>query len=409
MMELTARSKQVATGPLPKAPRIVEVEKRKDGEHVAKLRPKTMRRWVLFLSFLLFVALPAAVGTYYYVVVATDRYAASAGFSVRGLDSGGALDGIGSLTGLVSSGSTSSDSHIILKYLSSRDILERLQKDFDVRSSFSHTDIDPISRLAPDASIEKLVDYWDSMISSSFDSTSGLIDFEVQAYSAGDAHRIAELVLQYTQDLINAMSENARADSVRFAESEVKLSEQRLLEALSNISAFRTREGSIDPAASAQLDIARISSLESRLVDIRTRIQAISNSVDADAPSMVMLRTQEKALQEQISQQTIRIGSSSEGRLKTSATSQQLEVYQTLEVEKSFAEQAYASAMASLEKARIDADRQQRYLAIYSAPALPQDAIYPRRAVNISLLLFVLFSIWGICVLIVYSVLDHLS
>lgn len=57
----------------------------------------------------------------------------------------------------------------------------------------------------------------------------------------------------------------------------------------------------------------------------------------------------------------------------------QLATYETLEVERNFAQQAYTSALSSLEKARVEADRQERYLAVYSTPAVPQYPLYPRR------------------------------
>ena len=102
----------------------------------------------------------------------------NAGFAVRGVDTGTGLDGIGSLTGLASAGSTTSDSYIILKYLKSRDIVDRLQTDMELRSAFSAATIDPLSRMRPDQPIEAVVDYWSRMITISFDATSGINYFD---------------------------------------------------------------------------------------------------------------------------------------------------------------------------------------------------------------------------------------
>ena len=83
--------------------------------------------------------------------------------------------------------------------------------------------------------------------------------------------------------------------------------------------------------------------------------------------------------------------------------------YEALEIEKNFAQQAYQSALSSLEQARAEADRQHRYLAVFTRPAYPQDAMYPNRAINILLLIAIVFSAWGIGTLIIYSVRDHMS
>jgi capsular polysaccharide transport system permease protein len=69
----------------------------------------------------------------------------------------------------------------------------------------------------------------------------------------------------------------------------------------------------------------------------------------------------------------------------------------------------YQSALSSLEQARAEADRQQRYLAVFTTPSVPEDAVYPRRIQNIAMLIVIVVSIWGIGTLIVYSVRDHMS
>ena len=79
-----------------------------------------------------------------------------------------------------------------------------------------------------------------------------------------------------------------------------------------------------------------------------------------------------------------------------------------LQTQKTFAETAYASAMASLEAARMEASRNQRYLAIYTHPSLPEYSIYPKRLLY-SLFTFIgLNLLWALGMLIAFSVQDHL-
>jgi capsular polysaccharide transport system permease protein len=131
--------------------------------------------------------------------------------------------------------------------------------------------------------IEEVIDYWGGMITTSYDSTSGIITFEVEAFDPVSAERVTKLVLQYVQELVNRLSEKARQDSVRFAESEVVRSETRLRDALQELRVFREQEQSINPAASAQLQIELIGALETQLVDIRARMAALGESIDQDA------------------------------------------------------------------------------------------------------------------------------
>ncbi len=374
------------------------------------VRPQKRRRRALLLSFLLFVLTPIGLSTYYYLEVASDRYASSAGFAVRGIESSAGLDTIGALTGLASSGSTTSDSYIVLEYLESQDLIQALDRRVDLRTVFSQDEIDPLSRLRSEASQEEFLDYWTRMIKTSFDPTSGIINIEVQSFTPEHAREVAAATVELTQELANNLTASAREDALRFAEAELARQEERLREALASISNFREREQSVNPAATAELDIQLLSSLESRLVDLNARMAAISDSLDENAPSIVSLRRQAEALEGQIDRRRAAIsGALTREGVDGAAVSNLLSAYEGLEVEKRFAEESYASALASLEQARRDADQQQRYLAVYSNPYTPQDAAYPRRPTNIFLIVVICVGLWGIGTLLVYSVRDHMS
>lgn len=94
---------------------------------------------------------------------------------------------------------------------------------------------------------------------------------------------------------------------------------------------------------------------------------------------------------------------------KPARLSAQLTQYEELQVEKEFAQKAYTSALASLESARVEAGRRQRFLAVYEKPALPEYPLYPRKILYPVLLTVFAAVLWGIGVLIVYSIRDHMS
>lgn len=372
-------------------------------------RPQKRRPSKLLLSFLLCVLLPLTAATLYYTTFAKDRYAARAGFSIRGIDTNSGIDGIGALTGLASTGSTTSDSYIVLSYLGSRELLEALDVELDLRGVYSSRDVDPFSRLDADAMVEDFLKYWNRRIHTQFDPTSRIIEFEVQSFTPEHAQAIAAAVLRLAQTLVNELSANARSDALRFAREEVELQEARLRQALSTIRDFRTTEQSVDPSASAALEIELIASLEARLIDVNARIAALRQTLDDNAPSLNALRRNAEALAAQIVERRETIGSDVLGENGITPVSQQLALYEVLEVDRSLAQQAYASALASLEQARRDADRQQRYLAIHLRPQAPETAQYPRSSRNLLVLGFALIAAWGIGALITYSVRDHLT
>lgn len=372
-----------------------------------KARPQKKRRRWLAISFLLGVAVPTLLGIFYYGKVASDRYVSSAGFSIRGVEGGG-LDMMGAFTGLAGSGSTTSESYIALNYLTSRDLIEELEKKVGFRSKFTGAEIDVLSRLEPDMPIEEIVKYWESMITTSFDATSGIITYDVEAFSAEDAQVLASEVLENVQLLVNRLSETARKDTVSAAEAEVQRAEAKLRDILAQIREFRERNQTVNPAASAQIQAETLGALQSELIGIRAQLSSYGSTVSENSPAKIALRRKAEALEAQIAALSEQVATAERGAAG-GALGGLLADYEALEVEKTFAQQAYASTLASLEQARADADRKQRYLAVYSYPAEPEHAIYPRRLLNMVMVAAIALCLWGIATLMTYSVRDHLS
>ncbi|NNF23818.1 MAG: hypothetical protein HKN63_03295 [Rhodobacteraceae bacterium] len=205
------------------------------------------------------------------------------------------------------------------------------------------------------------------------------------------------------------LSADARADTLRFATLEVGRAEDWLRAALEDVRIFREREQSLDPSASAAVQIELLAELERELLAIRSRMAAFGDRINADTPAMVSLRRQAETLEIQIAEKLATVSASQNRTGAPGALSEQLAAFEALEIEKSFAQQAYASALSSLEQARADADRQQRYLAVYTHPAVPHDAAYPRRILNAFLIAGAALCFWVISVLIVYAVQDHIA
>jgi capsular polysaccharide transport system permease protein len=383
------------------APRLISLPPRPD-PGASHSPPRRQKRPWLILSFVIAVILPTLAGAVYFALIAADRYAVTTGFALRGLAPPAAIDGIAALTGMVGSGGTGADTAMIVQFLHSRDLVDRVQAQLDLRAIYTHPTADPAMRLPSDASAERLLRHWQKMTSPRLDSGSGLITVEVQAFTPGEARAIAAAILAETTALIGRLSETARADAIRFAEAEVARAEDRLRQAIEAQRDSRADLRTFDPVSSLQGDLATLAGMEAQLSDLRTRIAAAAG-LSPDAPALLALQRQAAALQDQIASRNAAAGQS--GAPPPMAA--QLAAAERLEMEKQFAQTLYGSALASLEQARVAADRQSRYLAIFAPPVLPEQAIYPRRLENSLLIAALSAVIWGIGTLIVYAVRDH--
>ena len=168
----------------------------------------------------------------------------------------------------------------------------------------SHT-IDSISRIPEDLTIEERLKSWKRYITASFDPSSGIIRFEVQAFQPKESYLMATKILEQVKVLTNELSEQARKDSMYYAEKELAfLAEARLLEARTKLKLFRKNTNSVDLSASAMAQIELLANLEKELIEIKARIEVLKESLNEDAPSIKALERKAEALEFQISEKS---------------------------------------------------------------------------------------------------------
>jgi capsular polysaccharide transport system permease protein len=93
---------------------------------------------------------------------------------------------------------------------------------------------------------------------------------------------------------------------------------------------------------------------------------------------------------------------------RSEVLSRAMGLYEHLESERTFAEKAYQHALESLDRSRMNADRQQVYIAGFVQPSLPEESLYPRRLRSFGVVFVLCFAVWGIGGIALKSVRDHL-
>jgi capsular polysaccharide transport system permease protein len=372
-----------------------------------RLRPQKQRRRLLSLSFLVFALIPTIAAGAYYALWAANQYAVEVRFAVRGLETSPAPDILGAFTGVSGSGSTTTDSYILMDYIHSVELVRLLENRFALRRMFAHPDADPVAAFGrTDAPIEEFAKYWQSMVGISYDNSSNIVAVEVRSFSPDDSVTIAKAVLEESEKLINKLSERARLDAVASAQAEVTRAEERLRRSQRELRNFRERQQDIDPSLTAQANLQRLSALQSQINEARTKLASQRTFMAETAPPIVYTKSQIKALEEQLAAERAKFGQA--GATSTGTTlSGVVEDYQSLQMEQEFAQKAYLSALSSLERARIAADQQQRYLATFLPPRKPQSAIYPKRVLNTLVIALIALVLWAIGVLVFYAIRDH--
>jgi capsular polysaccharide transport system permease protein len=206
--------------------------------------------------------------------------------------------------------------------------------------------------------------------------------------------------------LVNDLSARARRDTLRNSEKEVRRAERRLKTALARLNEFRDREGIIDPRKTADATQALAGRIRDELVRADTELATLKHYMRAEAPSVKMLEARIQSLRDQLG--SVESEVTNRERSRSEVLSRVMGSYERLESERTFAEKAYQHALEALDRSRMNADRQQVYIASFVQPSLPEESLYPRRLRSVVIALFLCTIVWAIGAFTVQTVREHL-
>lgn len=358
------------------------------------------------LSFIALVVLPTALAAVYLFAVAADQYVAEFRFTLSTADAP-RLDAMSLLTGNSVQTPAALESQILMQYITSRAIVDQLDRALDLRRLFAPPQADWWSRLPQPAPIEEVVRYWKQQVDPFYDPSTGTVTVEARAFSAADAFRVAQAIGSACEKIVNDLSLRARRDMLQQSESELTLTENRLASVLGDIRAFRDREGMLDPAKTADSDSLLATRLRDELVDANAKLATLKAYMRDDAPTVKVLKARIRSLEVQRRALTHQMTGGTQPA-EPPALSGVLGSYEQLESKRKFAEAAYQMALRSVDEAHVNADRQHVFVASFIPPSLPEEALYPRRWRSLGVVALMSFAIWAIGGLAAQSVRDHL-
>ena len=363
--------------------------------------------WLIWLGrhalLLITFVLPSLIAVLYYGLIAADRYTSEAQFVVRS-QSRTSIDQIaGAIPTSTGMERASDEASAVHQFVKSRDAVDLLVREADLRAILSRPESDPVWRFPGWFSKdlrEKLFDRYLDFVSIKQDSATGISTLVVQSFRPEDSVRIAKVLLQGSEALINRLNERARRDTIRAAEAEVETAKERAFQRREELTAFRTRAGTVDPAKSSQNLLETIGKLSFEAAQVSAQLaEAQRNS--PQGPQITNLRNRSQAIEQQIAEEKRQIGGSAQALAPIIAE------YERLVLEREFGDRVLASALSSLESARIESQRQQLYLERVVEPHAADYPNQPKRFQWIAIIVALSFSVHAICRSLVNNLRGH--
>lgn len=363
-----------------------------------ELAPALLRRRIIGTA-----VIACALAALYWLLLASDRYVSEAHVIVQRTDlSGGETMSFSTLISGIG-GNSRADQLLLRDHLLSVDMLRKLDAALHLRDHYTDWRRDPLSRMwFHDSSIESFHQYYLSRVSVEYDEYAGVLVVRAQAYDPKTAHAIAAILVQEGEQFMNDMDHALAQAQLGFLEKQVKDIGARAQDARQAVLDYQNRKGLVSPQATAQSLTLIIARLEAERTDLQTQRAALQAYLVPGHPNIVQLDQQIAAVERQIGDEQQRLAAPGGNALNRS-----VEEIQRLEMEANFAQDAYKTALVSLEKGRIEATRTIKKVSVLQAPTVPEYAIEPRRLYNTVVFILVVMLLAGAAQLLAAIVRDH--
>jgi BexC/CtrB/KpsE family polysaccharide export inner-membrane protein len=350
-----------------------------------------------------FLAFTAVVGILLFVycfLIAANIYVSEADFTLRGRETSTQTSLISSLTGVSTTALT--ETAEVESYIESKQMLDRLDKKFDLRRHYSRPRIDLFHWMPRSASDEDFLDFYNRMVKVKIDHETYLVTVEVRAFDAKTAHDVALAILDYTSEYVDHLSRNIRNDTLKAANQELAQAETSVKASRLAMTQYRTSTGLLDPVAIASAQTGQITSLQQQIMQARATMASMATYSTPNAPAMQQNQALINSLQAQINALQTRLTAN-----KSGAMAQRLYEYEGLAAANEYAEKRLAAALASYDGARVLADQRERFLVRVTEPNMPDDPALPNRWLDFFEAMIIAIAAYGILALSIAGIRDH--
>ncbi|WP_244509821.1 MULTISPECIES: capsule biosynthesis protein [Rhizobium] len=372
------------------------------------LRPRPMQQIIgraMLAATVLLLVVPNIASICYFTFIASDQYQSETRFTVR--SSTPALGGnqLAKVTGLPAA-QIVQDTLIVTNFIKSKDMVAALEGKVDFHKIYGNQSIDRLARLKPDISSEKLLDYWEDMVSVKIDANSGIVTVRARAFSAADAQKVLQQVVAASEAVVNDVNNRIWHDVIATAEANLDNAKSQLQSARDRLLAARNQTGVLSVEGSSTVITNLISSVQKQRIDLQQRYDAQLGAVSPNAPQMRVLKREIESQQAQLDQLNSQIA----GQNKTEQNLADVSVDMSQrELEQGLAEQQFATSMKTLEQVRFVSKQQLLYLDTFLAPDLPDEAEYPQRLLWIGAIFAATLLLWGAAFAVLANIRNRLA
>jgi capsular polysaccharide transport system permease protein len=280
-------------------------------------------------------------------------------------------------------------------------MLQYLDQQLGLKQHYSWQEADYFSRLEDDATNEEFLEFYKKALLVEINDLSGVITIYAQAFTPEFALKLTETAVERAEWYINSIGHQLAEAQLEFVKGEHQIVEDKLASAQSELLLFQQKYNLLDPTAEG-LAMQQITyGLESQIAAKEAELKTIQSIMSEVSPQVMRVKTELTALKQQLVVERAKLAKTNPG---ISSVGQIMAQFADLKIKMELALQSYTGSQISLDKSRIEAYKQMKFLIVVEGATLPQDNKYPDVIYNISLFAILASMIFAIGRIIVLTI-----
>jgi len=337
----------------------------------------------------------------YALLIRAELYESSSNIVIKELGASATISTGLSLLGAGVS-NQAQDSKILETYLTSFDVLDKLDQQFGMRDYYESDAMDVLNRLWSFSSREKFLDMYRNHVIFEYDDISGVIRLGFLHTNPEQARQIVEFLIKRAEDQLNIYSQRNALKQVDFLEKKVSENRAKLDASTQRVEDFQNKHILLDPTSDVTSASAIISNLEAMLVEKRTQLNQLRKYMSPDAFEIVNLESEIEELEKSLIKTRHKLTGGNNEKLNTI-----LFDFERIKAEVTFDQEVYKESLVQLEVAKIDASKEAKTLMVLTQPNTPDGYVSPNRQKLFVTISFLVLLAYGILALVISIVRDH--
>ena len=364
---------------------------------MTQFKSKTLKLYNTNRRFVSMVIVPFVLFTIYTVLL-PEQYTSTTEFIIKSPTS----EAVSTFGGILSlPAKESSDAHILKKYISSIEMFNDINDDYNLKGEYASVDTPLHNRLSNTAKIDELLDLFNNNMIVDIEQDTGILTISYTSPSSTRSQEILEYVLASSSNYIDAFNKQTISPEIKFFKSQTNNSKIELNKAKNALIEYNNVNQSISPTTTLgkyQLFITELEkdlsakelNLEAKKVYLNGNNIVIKNLIH----EISSIKNKIKSLENKL------VGNS--GSINANIADHD-ELLRQIE----FLSEIYKQNLLLQNDIIVSSTKKLKSLAIITHPFNPDYSSHPKYVSLLSNALLILLLFYGILVISIETIKDH--